>query len=185
LAAPKKKADGKTKEISRKHKIVVSKANLVSIIGGKWTTYREMGEDVVNKLAAIAELPKVKSITEKLHIHGYKLEVDYDNYLYFYGADIKGIEGLISMNPELGDWISKDLKINKAQVVWAVKNEYARNIEDVLARRTRALFLDAKESIRIAPTVANIMANELGYNNEWEIIQVQKFNELAQGYILN
>ncbi|PCI11694.1 MAG: FAD-dependent oxidoreductase [Flavobacteriaceae bacterium] len=185
LAAPKTDSNGKTKEISRKHKVVVSKTNLVSIIGGKWTTYREMGEDVVNKLASIAKLSKVKSVTENLHIYGYKQNVDFNNYLYFYGADKKEIEILISNNPELGDWISKDLKINKAQVVWAVRNEYARNIEDVLARRTRALFLDAKESMRMAPTVAKIMANELGYNKEWETHQVQKFKELTQGYILN
>lgn len=185
LAAPKKDPDGKTKEISRKHKIVVSKSNLVSIIGGKWTTYREMGENVVNKLAVIANLPKIKSSTKDLHIHGYMLDVDYSNYLCFYGLDMKEIEKLIVLNPVLRDWVSEDLKINKAQVVWAVKNEYARNIEDVLARRTRALFLDAKESIRMAPTVAKIMANELGYDNGWEVNQVKTFTELAQGYLLN
>ncbi|MFK5879693.1 MAG: glycerol-3-phosphate dehydrogenase/oxidase [Flavobacteriaceae bacterium] len=185
LAAPKKGANGKTKEISRKHKIVVSSSNLVSIIGGKWTTYREMGEDVVNKLAQLASLPKKKSITKNLHIHGYKQNIDFQNYLYFYGSDMKGIENLISKKPELSDWISEDLKINKAQVVWAVKNEYARNVEDVLSRRTRALFLDAKESIKMAPIVAGIIAKELGYTSEWETIEVQKFNKLAQGYILN
>lgn len=185
LAAPKKGTDGKTKEISRKHKIVVSSSNLVSIIGGKWTTYREMGEDAVNKLAAIAHLAKSKSITEKLHIHGYKQDVDYDNYLYFYGSDAVEVEKLISLNPELKEWVSKSLKINKAQVFWAVKNEYARTIDDVLARRTRALFLDAKESIRMAPIVADIIAQQLGYDNEWKTVEVQKFNELAQGYLLN
>ncbi|MDC9721659.1 MAG: glycerol-3-phosphate dehydrogenase/oxidase [Urechidicola sp.] len=185
LAAPKKGANGKTKEISRKHKIVVSSSNLVSIIGGKWTTYREMGEDAVNKLATIANLPQSKSITENLHIHGYKQDIDYDNYLYFYGSDAVEIEKLISLNPELEDWVSKSLKINKAQVVWAVKNEYARTIEDVLARRTRSLFLDAKESLRMAPMVADIIAHQLGYDSEWKTVEIQKFNELAQGYILN
>ncbi len=185
LAAPKKGVDGKTKEISRKHKIVVSSSNLVSIIGGKWTTYREMGEDVVNKLAILASLPKKKSITKSLHIHGYKQNIDFQNYLYFYGSDMNGIENMISSNPELSDWISEDLKINKAQVVWAVKKEYARNVEDVLSRRTRALFLDAKESIRMAPIVADIVAKELGYDSEWKAEEVQKFTELAQGFILN
>ena len=185
LAAPKEGAGSKTKEISRKHKIVISSSNLVSIIGGKWTTYREMGEDAVNKLAVLAELPKKESVTKKLHIHGYKQDIDFQNYLYFYGSDIKGIENLIFSNPELSDWISEDLKINRAQVVWAVKNEYARTIEDVLARRTRALFLDAKESIRMAPIVAGIIAKELGYTSEWKEAEIQKFNELAQGYLLN
>ncbi|WP_456376239.1 glycerol-3-phosphate dehydrogenase/oxidase [Lutibacter sp.] len=185
LAAPKKTTDTKTKEISRKHKIIVSKSNLVSIIGGKWTTYREMGEDVVNKLAKIAKLPKRKSNTEELHIHGYKKNVDFKKPLYFYGSDLKKIEKLIKANPNLGDWISEDLKIKKVQVVWAVRNEYARNVEDVLSRRTRALFLDAKESIRIAPEVAKIIAKELAYDIDWEKEQIKSFTKLANGYLLN
>lgn len=185
LAAPKKTTDTKTKEISRKHKIIVSNSNLVSIIGGKWTTYREMGEDVINKLVKIAKLPKRESITENLHIHGYKKNVDFKNPLYFYGSDLKKIEKLIKATPDLGNWISEDLKIKKAQVVWAVRNEYARNIEDVLSRRTRVLFLDAKESIRIAPEVAKIMAEELSYDVTWEKEQIKSFTELANGYLLN
>ncbi|MCF6350128.1 MAG: glycerol-3-phosphate dehydrogenase/oxidase [Flavobacteriaceae bacterium] len=185
LAAPKTGTNEKTKEISRRHKIIISKSGLVSIIGGKWTTYREMGEDAVDKLATLFKLPKRKSISEKLHIHGYKEAVDFKNPLYFYGSDIQGIEELIKLNLELKEWVSKDLKINKAQVVWAVKNEYARNVEDFLSRRTRALLLDAKESIKMAPIVAKIMADELGRDKKWEEEQVKKFNKLAKGYLLN
>ncbi len=184
LAAPKKE-NGKTKEISRKHKIISSKSGLVSIIGGKWTTYREMGEDVVDKLCAVAGLAESESVTEGLHIHGYKEDVNKENPLYPYGSDLDEIEKLIKAKPELGEWLSEELKINKAQVVWAVKKEYARTVEDVLSRRARALILDAKESVRIAPVVADIMADELAYDEKWKKDQLLKFNELAKNYILN
>lgn len=185
LAAPKEESNGKTKEISRKHKIIVSTSNLVSIIGGKWTTYREMGEDAVNKLVTIANLSKKESITEEFHIHGYKENVDFDNPLYFYGADLEKIKALIKNKPELGEWLSDELKIKKAQIVWAVKHEYARTVEDFLSRRTRALLLDAKESIKMAPEVAKIMAKELGEDKKWVNEQINNYNELAKGYLLN
>ncbi len=184
LAAPKKDANGKTKEISRKHKIIISKSGLVSIIGGKWTTYREMGEDAVDKLCAIAKLPQRKSVTEKLRIHGYKEGVNTEDHLSFYGSDRNEIEKLVITKPELGEWLSEELKINKAQIVWALRKEYARNLDDVLSRRTRALILDAKESIRIAQQTAEIMADELGHDKNWIKEQVRKFNELANGYLL-
>ena len=185
LAAPKNEGSDKTKEISRKHKIITSKSGLVSIIGGKWTTYREMGEDAVDKLALLAKLPKKHSITEKLPIHGYKKGVNHKNPLYFYGSDIDEIEKLIIERPELDEWLSKELKIKNVQVVWAVQKEFARNVEDALSRRTRALILDAKESIKMAPKVAEIMAKELGYDKKWEKEQIINFKELAKGYLLN
>ncbi|MDA3822534.1 MAG: glycerol-3-phosphate dehydrogenase/oxidase, partial [Bacteroidales bacterium] len=135
LAAPKNEG-GKTKEISRRHKIVVSDSGLVSIIGGKWTIYREMGVDSIDKLCATASLAKKDSITKDLHIHGYKVNTNGESPLSFYGSDQEEIEKLIKEKPELGEWLSEDLKINKAQVVWAVRNEYARKVEDVLSRRT-------------------------------------------------
>ncbi len=185
LAAPKTDANGKTKEISRSHKIITSESGLVSIIGGKWTTYREMGEDAIDKLAVLFKFPERESISEELHIHGYKENVDFESPFYFYGSDLQEIKKLIKKNPTLKEWISEDLKINKAQVVWAVKSEYARNIEDFLSRRTRALLLDAKESLKMAPMVAEIMANELGQDKKWEEEQIKKYKELAKGYLLN
>ncbi|MCF8378692.1 MAG: glycerol-3-phosphate dehydrogenase/oxidase [Bacteroidales bacterium] len=182
LAAPKNE-NGKTKEISRKHKIFTSKSGLVSIIGGKWTTYREMGEDAVDKLSIVAKLPSRKSVTENLHIHGYKTDVSYQDPLYTYGSDKEEIEKLISETPLLGEVLSEELKVNKAQIVWAVRKEFARNVDDVLSRRIRALILDAKESVRIAPKVAKIMAEELGHDENWEKDQIQKFNTLAKSYI--
>jgi glycerol-3-phosphate dehydrogenase len=179
-----KNDDEKTKEISRGHKIYESKSGLISIIGGKWTTYRQMGEEVINRIAKIGNLPKRKSITETLHLHGYKKNVDFNCALCFYGSDAEKIKDLINENPNLGDWVSEELKINKAQVVWAVRYEFARSVEDVLARRTRALFLDASESIRMAPTVANIIAKELHYDNNWEKEQISNFTKLAEGYLI-
>ena len=114
----------------------------------------------------------------------HKKHNDFNCPLCFYGSDADKIKELIIDNPYLEDWVSQDLKINKAQVVWAVRNEFARTIEDVLARRTRALFLDAAESIRMAPTVAHIMAQELHYNNNWEKEQVINFTKLAKGYLI-
>ncbi len=185
LAAPKKGANGKTKEISRKHKIITSESGLVSIIGGKWTTYREMGEDAVDKLASLAKLPPRESVTENLQIHGYKKEINHENPLYFYGADQDEINKLIELEPDLQTYISEALQINKAQVVWAVRAEFARKVEDVLSRRTRALLLDAKESRRMATEVAKIMAKELGYDQKWIEKEIKEYNELTKGYLLN
>lgn len=185
LAAPKKGVNGKTKEISRKHKIITSNSGLVSIIGGKWTTYREMGEDAIDKLVEVAMLKTKESITENFKIHGFKKNVDFNDSLCFYGSDIDKIKELISEKSQLADWISKDLRIIKAQVIWAVRHEYARKVEDVLARRTRALFLDAKESIRIAPKVARLMAEELEYDKNWQNEQVQDYIKLANGYLIS
>ena len=181
LAAPKKDG-GKTKEISRSHKIMESKSGLITIIGGKWTTYRQIGEDTIDKVSRKLDFGKVKSATEHLKIHGYKTDVDFSDSFYFYGSDIDLIKDLIKTDPSLNEWLSESLKIKKAQAVFACKNEMARNVEDVLARRTRALFLDAAESIRIAPAVAAILSKELNKNKEWEVAQIETFIKLAQRY---
>ncbi len=182
LAAPKK--DGKTKEISRSHKIITSESGLVTIIGGKWTTYREMGEEVVDKLAEVGGIPKKECVTQHLKIHGYKEGVDFNNPLYFYGSDVDLINDIIKEDPTAKEFVSEELKIIKAQVILAIRNELAYHVIDVLARRTRALFLDSKESIRIAPLVAKIMAKEMGKDKAWEQSQVEVFNEIAKGYIM-
>lgn len=185
LAAPEDEEEGGTKEISRSHKILVSKSGLVTIIGGKWTTYRQMGEELVDKLSEIGNLKMVNSTTSTLKIHGYRENVNFENPHYFYGSDIDLLKDIIDKNPSYGDVISEDLHIIKAQVILAIRNELARNVIDVLARRTRALFLNAKESVRIAPIVADIMAVELNRDKKWKEHQIKTFNTIAQGYILN
>ena len=184
LAAP--SGEGKkTKEISRGHKIVINTSGLVSIIGGKWTTYRKMGEDVVNAASKIAKIPIIKSKTTHLQLHGWKENVNLNDPFYFYGSDADKMLALINDDKELGEYLSEELQIIKAQVVWAVRYEMARTVEDFLARRCRALLLDAKESLRIAPEVAKIMANELGYDATWIVNQQMKYEHLAKNYILN
>lgn len=179
LAAP-QKADQKTKEISRSHKIVVSGSGLFTILGGKWTTYRKMGEDMVDRVEKELCWPHKTTVTAGLHIHGYAGNTDWADPLYFYGSDAAAIRR--RMNGDIPEWISEKLKIARAQVIWAVEKEMARTVEDVLARRTRALLLDAQESRRIAPQVAAIMAQTLGRDEAWEKSQVQAFEALAGRY---
>ncbi|HEY0730902.1 MAG TPA: glycerol-3-phosphate dehydrogenase/oxidase [Chitinophagaceae bacterium] len=181
LAAP-QGGDQKTKEISRSHKIMVSPSNLFTILGGKWTTYRKMGEDMVNRIEKELHWKHHKTPTSLLHIHGYVEQVNWSDPLYFYGSDADQIKK--QMNGSAGQWISESLRIHKMQVRWAVEHEMARTVEDVLSRRTRSLFLDAAESIRLAPVVANLMAEALDKDQEWVNQQVEEFTQLAQQYIL-
>lgn len=184
LAAP--AAEGKkTKEISRGHKILVSEGGLITLTGGKWTTYRKMAEDVVDRAAKRAHLPVQKSVTPTLKIHGYMEGVDQSDPLYWYGSDRELIDSLVKEDPEMGAVISDRLHIIRAQVILAVREEMARTLEDCLARRIRALQLDARESVRIAPAVATIIASELGKDQHWETGQVEAFTELASIHILN
>lgn len=181
LAAP-QKDDQKTKEISRSHKIIVSDSSLFTILGGKWTTYRKMGEDMVNRIEKHLHWPHKKPATADLQIHGFARHNDFNDPFYFYGSDAELLRQQI--NGTANEWLSESLKIHPRQVKWAVENEMARTVEDVLSRRTRALLLDARESRRIAPATANIMAGLLGRDEKWKEEQLQSFNHLAEQYIL-
>ncbi len=184
LAAP--SGEGKkTKEISRGHKIMVSPAGLVTITGGKWTTYRQMGEDVVDRAERTAGYSKRTSVTRSLGIHGYQKEAERSDPYFWYGSEREEMEKLVTGEPRLGEMISDELHIRIVQVVWAVRMEMARTLEDFLSRRTRALQLDARESIRIAPDVARIMARELQKGEEWERDQVKSFKRLAGQHLLS
>ncbi|MEN8248375.1 MAG: glycerol-3-phosphate dehydrogenase/oxidase [Bacteroidota bacterium] len=183
LAAPDKEG-GKTREISRGHKIYQSESGLVSIIGGKWTTYRQMGEDLIDKVIETAELTPKESVTKHYQLHGYRANIDKNSLHSFYGSDLNLLDELILQSPNLNNWISESLKINEAQVVLACRNEFARTVEDFLSRRTRAIFMDAAESVRMAPAVARLMAEEMGYDKEWEENQVKAFTEVAESYLL-
>ena len=170
-----------TKEVSRHHKVMVSTAGLVSVIGGKWTTYRKMAEDTIDTAIPVGGLPERKCNTERMPIHGYDFNSDWDNPLHVYGSDI---EKIIALNPNGNTSLATTFHITENQIQWAVEQEMAVTLEDVLARRVRGLFLDAKESLRIAPTVARLMAKFMNTNQQWETEQLKSFESLAQNYIL-
>lgn len=180
LAATKEGA--KTKEVSRSHKVIVSSSNLISIIGGKWTTYRKMAEDVVDKSEEIMKVGHKKTPTENLKIHGYKTNVDFSDPMYFYGTDKEKIVTLSKQIEGGEEMISKEFGINKAQVVWAVREEMALTIEDFISRRTRLLLLNREEALKIAPIVAETMAKELGKDEAWKKSQLKEFAEIADIY---
>ena len=173
----------KTKEISRSHKIIVSASGLFTMIGGKWTTYRKMGEDMVNRIEKDLQWTRTNTQTKNFLIHGSMDTQNWKDPLYVYGSDGSALKK--TLNETGAVLISEPLQIYEAQVIWAVEHEMARTVEDVLSRRTRALFLDAKESIRIAQPVAVLMANILHKDAHWIKNQVDDFNLVAKHYLLN
>jgi glycerol-3-phosphate dehydrogenase len=182
LAAP-QGGQQKTKEISRSHKIIVSPSRLYTILGGKWTTYRKMGEDMVDRIEKTIGWPHRATTTSDMKIHGHDKPAIAGDAFSFYGSDAGNVKAL--MNGDARQWISEGLQIHQSQVIWAVKEEMARTVEDVLARRTRALLLDARESIRISRTVAEIMAKALDKDEDWVRQQVSKYGEMAGKYVLS
>jgi len=183
LAAP--EVEGRpTKEISRNHKITISLSGLITIIGGKWTTYRQMGEDLIDKAKLLGGLPESECKTKELKIHGYLAEPDFEDPFYVYGSDKEALIKLIDKNPDYAVKLDPELHYVAGQVIWGVRNEMARTIEDVLARRLRALFLNAKASVRMAPKVAQMMAIELNRDAKWVDQEIKNFNKVADTYML-
>lgn len=181
LAAPTDSNSNSTKEISRDHKLTVSAKGLITITGGKWTTYRRMAEETVDLAIKEAGLANTPCNTEGLAIHG-STELKDSNFLNIYGTDRNNIEALMQINPALAEQLHPNFPYTAAQIVWAVKNEMAETVEDVLARRLRVLIIDAKAAIEMAPKVAQIMAKEIGADETWEKQQVASFTKLAEGY---
>ena len=169
---------------SRDHTILVSPSGLVTITGGKWTTYRKMANDAVNNAAFISKLPVVKSATRSLRLHGYTREVKYGDFLSVYGSDAAVIKAWMNEDPMLSVKVHPDHEYRRAEVVWSVNMEMAMTVEDILSRRCRMLLLDARAAIEAAPIVARIMAPLLGKDKEWEEQQVQQFREMAAHYLL-
>lgn len=176
--------DNDTASISRDHLITISKSGLISIAGGKWTTYRKMAEDTVDQAILQSDLPDSKSVSSKLQIHGYHMNAYIYGSLSSYGSDANKINELLSEKKEYNELLHPDHTIKIGEIVWAIRNEMARNIEDFLARRTQLLILDAKASIEVAPIVAKIMAKELRYGRRWRKNQIQQYNEITKNYIL-
>jgi glycerol-3-phosphate dehydrogenase len=175
---------GSTAALSRDHTIHISKAGLLTIAGGKWTTCRRMAEDAVNQGAKAGGMNERPCITKQLNIHGYHKNAAEFGPLERYGSDAPAIKDMIRQEPELGERLHPELPFLLAQVVWAVREEMARTVEDVLSRRARALIIDAKTSIKMAPKVASIIARELGRDEAWQRSQVEEYTALAQQYIV-
>ncbi|RYY29170.1 MAG: glycerol-3-phosphate dehydrogenase/oxidase [Sphingobacteriaceae bacterium] len=182
LAAPGKDTNS-TKEISRSHKLIVSASGLITITGGKWTTYRKMAEDVVDKAIPVAGLKPVACVSKSTPIHGYVSNYNSEK-LSVYGSDAAKINQLAAAQPALNQPLAKGYEPTMAEALWAIRYELARTIEDVLARRLRVLFLDARAAIKMAPAVADLLASELNYNTEWKEKQLQTFIKLANQYLL-
>jgi glycerol-3-phosphate dehydrogenase len=173
-----------TSSISRDHTISISRKGLISIAGGKWTTYRKMAEDVIEQAITLADLQYTESVTKTLQIHGYHHNPKSYGSLSIYGSDASKINDLLNENVEYKALLHPDHPIVIGEIIWAVRNEMARNIEDFLARRTRLLLLDAKASIEVAEKVAEIMALELKFDKAWQTKQVKQYIELANNYLL-
>jgi glycerol-3-phosphate dehydrogenase len=172
---------GKTSKLSRSHQVVVAPSGLVSLIGGKWTTSRLMAEETVNQAALVGRLTAWPSRTNTLRLHGWRETSDDKPELAEYGTNAPE---LIALCENVGDKLLHPyLSYRIGQVQWAVRREMARTVEDVLSRRLRALVLDARTAMEMAPQVAQIMATELGHDETWEKRQVLDFRELALNYL--
>ena len=185
LAAPEGEGQS-TKEVSRSHKIIVSETGLITITGGKWTTYRKIAEDIMDKAISVHNLPKSDCKTEHISIHGNQktTALDRENHLYIYGTDIPKILQLQEKEPELKEKLHPNYEYKMAEVAWAVRYEMARTIEDVLARRVRLLFLDARAAIDSCEKVGDLLAKELNHDETWKQNQIAVFKTLANGFLL-
>ncbi|MFW6200385.1 MAG: glycerol-3-phosphate dehydrogenase/oxidase [Gemmatimonadota bacterium] len=180
-----------TAEISREHQIRVSDSGLVTIAGGKWTTYRKMAEEVVDHASTLAGLEPRECVTRDLNIHGFHQHPERFGEYAIYGSVAAELTALVDDEPELEELVHPQLRVRVGQVVWAARHEMARTVDDVLARRTRALLLDARAAYEAAPKVAEILARELasaeewphGREEEWMAEQVEAFQAIASGYI--
>ena len=176
--------DENTAAISRDHTLNVSRSGLVTIAGGKWTTYRKMAEDTIDQAIIVADLEPERSVTKDLRIHGYHSHADEFGDLEIYGSDAIAIQEFLREDKSYTELLHPSFTTVVGEVVWAVRNEMARTVEDFLARRTRILLKNAKFSIEAAPKVAAIMAKELNKDQDWIDDQIKSFNSIANNYII-
>jgi glycerol-3-phosphate dehydrogenase len=173
-----------TAAVSRDHSILIDQhSGLITIAGGKWTTYRRMAEEVVDNAATLAGLEPRRCVTREMPIHGYHNHADRFGALSHYGSDANHIRTIAANDPALDKPIHANLSVLGAEVVSACREELAQTVEDVLSRRTRCLIFDARASIEAAPDVAKLMAGELGRDEAWAQRQVEDFKKVAAGYL--
>lgn len=181
LAALSGKDKNSTKEISRDHKLVISASGLITITGGKWTTYRRMAEEAVDLAVQQAQLKAKPCLTKNLKIHGCT-DIRKGDFLDVYGSDRFAIEQLVKQHPILAEKLHPDFPYIDAEVVWAARNEMAETVEDILSRRLRVLFIDALAAKDMAPRVASLLAETFNRDQNWIAAQIEQFNTLADGY---
>jgi len=172
-----------TAALSRDHSILISGSGLVTLTGGKWTTYRKMAEDVVDQAETLAGIDHKRCETEDMHIRGWTRSEIAERHLRPYGSDAARVKDLLKTDPDLAERVHPDLTLQKGEVLWQAREEMARTVEDVLARRSRALLLNAAASIEAAPVVAELLARELGRDEAWQTGQVETYRALARGYV--
>lgn len=175
--------ESSTAVMPRDHKIKVLPSGLIHITGGKWTTYRSMAQHTIDIAIQKAQLEFVKCKTKRLKIHGWT-DVFENSHLSSYGVDAEEIKNLMQNNPELAVQLHPDYPYTKAEVVWMIQHEMAQTVEDILARRIRLLFLDAKAAKECAATVTSIIAKEKNKSPEWEQQQLEYFNAIANQYLI-
>lgn len=172
-----------TSSLSRDHSIHIDPNGLMTIAGGKWTTYRHMAEDCVTQAAMLAQLEERPCVTRRLRIHGYHHHASERRHLAVYGSDAIQIEEMTRLHPERARRLHDALPHIEAEVIWAARWEMARTVEDVLSRRIRALQLNARAAMEAAPRTASLLAAELGRGAEWEAEQVVRFTALAAKHL--
>jgi glycerol-3-phosphate dehydrogenase len=175
-----------TAALSREHTISISKSGLLTIAGGKWTTYRKMAEDCLGHAIVLARLEERPCPTASLAIHGAGVRHQGSGQtvgLSVYGSDLEQLDNLMHEEPKLAAPLNEDLPICGAQVAWAVRGEMARTLDDVMARRTRALYLNVRAALAMAPAAARLMAQELDRGEEWQEQQLREFRKIAEGYV--
>jgi len=173
-----------TSTISRDHTLIIDPSGLVTITGGKWTTYRKMAEDTIDEAAVVAGVEERKSVTENLRLHGWLKNIDPEDPYRTYGSDSPSLHKIEKEKEGLEKQLHPRLPYRKAEVIWAARKEMARSVEDVLSRRTRALLLDARASIDMADDVAKLLASELDKDEKWVSEQTAEYKNLAKGYLL-
>jgi glycerol-3-phosphate dehydrogenase len=174
-----------TAALSRDHTLHISKSGLLTITGGKWTTYRKMAEDCVDHAIVLARLTERPCVTKDLHVHGFHRQAEQFGPLAGYGSDAIGLGDLMREDPALARPLHSALRICGAQVVWAARHEMARTLDDVLARRTRALYLNAKAALEMAPAVAELLAKELKRDEGWRRREFAAFKDIAACFVVN
>ncbi len=183
LAAPTHGDGNSTKEISRDHKLIKSDSGLITITGGKWTTYRKMGEETVDLAIQTGQLNPAECKTTHLQLHGYSTDKQAGHW-QVYGADLHHIQALMTERPAYAEKIHDNYDFRVAEVVWACQHEMIVKVEDFLARRIRLTILDAQASLETAPIVAKVMAEQLGKDEHWISQELADYKELVKRYLI-